>query len=173
MKKFYKKGGMPSKFFTEAQINMNLANFLLFMSNELETLFFSLGWQIQFEKPFEDFTSYENGDILERVPFVCSNGMTPEAMKAVLFEIVSVQEAYESLADALQAVTPNEPHPLASEAFSNQFKWHKSVGNEGTVYILRYNELDSIETFIPEVCPYLPEQYFTKKALDFIKKSNH
>lgn len=85
----------------------------------------------------------------------------------------ALQEAYESLADALQAVTPNEPHPLASEAFSNQFKWHKSVGDEGTVFILRHNELDYVETFIPEVCPYLPEQYFTKEALDFIKKNNH
>lgn len=173
MKKIHKKGGMSSKFFTEAQINQNLANFLLFMSNELEALAESLIGQIQFDKPFEALTSDEKSDILERVPFECSNDMTPDEMKAVLFEIVSVQEAYESLADALQAVTPNESHPLASETFSNQFKWHKSVGDEGTVYFLRHNELDSIETFIPEVCPYLPEQYFTKEALDFIKKSNH
>lgn len=173
MKKFYKKGGMPSKFFTEAQINKNFANFLLFKSDELEALADSFIGQIQLEKPFEALTSDENSDILERVPFECSNDMTPEEMKALLYEIEALQEAYESLADALQAVTPNEPHPLASEAFSNQFKWHKSVGDDGTVYFLRHNELDSIETFIPEVCPYLPEQYFTKEALDFIKKSNH
>lgn len=173
MKKFYNKGGMPSKFFTEAKINQNLANFLLFKSNELETLFYSLAWQIQFEKPFEDFTPYENGDILERVPFVCSNGMTPEEMKSVLFEIVLVRESYENFAYALQDMTAKDPHPLASEAFNNLFTWHKAVGEEGTVYFIRHNELDSIETFIPEVCPYLPEQYFTKEALDFIKKSNH
>lgn len=173
MKKFYKKGGMPSKFFTEAQINMNLANFLLFKSNEMEALAESLIGQIQFEKPFEALTSDEKSDILERVPFECSNDMTPDEMKALLYELEALQETYESLADALQAVTPNEPHPLTSEVFSNQFKWHKSVGDEGTVYILRHNELDSIETFIPEVCPYLSEQYFTKEALYFIKKNNH
>lgn len=162
-----------SKFFTKAKINKNLANFLLFKSDELEALAESLIGQIQFEKPFESLSTDEKSDILERVPFECSNDMTPEEMKALLYEIEALQEAYESLADALQAVTPNEPHPLASEAFSNQFKWHKSVGDDGTVYFLRHNELDSIETFIPEVCPYLPEQYFTKEALDFIKKSNH
>lgn len=68
MKKFYKKGGMPSKFFTEAQVNKNLANFLLFKSDELEALADSFIGQIQLEKPFEALTSDENSDILERVP---------------------------------------------------------------------------------------------------------
>lgn len=173
MKKFYNKGGMPSKFFTEAKINQNLANFLIFKSDEMEALAESTIGQIKFVKPLEALTIDEKSDILERVPFECSNDMTPEEMKALLYETEALQEAYESLADALQAVTPNEPHPLASEAFSNQFKWHKSERDEGTVYVLRHNELDSIETFIPEVCPYLSERYFTNEALDFIKKSNH
>ena len=173
MKKFYKKGGITAKFFTQAKINQNLANFLLFKSDEMEALAESLIGQIQFEKPFEALSTDEKSDILERVPFECSNDMTPEEMKALLYEIEAVQEAYESLAHALQDITPNEPHPLTNETFCNQFKWHKSAGDEGTVFLLRHNELDSIETFIPEVCPYLTEQYFTEEALDFIKKSNH
>lgn len=161
-----------SNFFLNTEEQVNLSEFLDYTAETIENIGSSL--------EDIDLSTFDNLDEEEKLYLIgdlwYAADITASEIEGIIHECELSVDDYRNLSNALSNWKDGDPNPLTDRYLMSSFRWVK--GKRGRkkriIYELRHEGINILCNYtLEELFPYLEEKYFTKEALDFIKKSNH
>lgn len=159
-----------SKFFHNKEVQINLANFLSYTAEEIDSVIRPLG--------FIDLATFDSLDEDEKEYYTCdlwsASDISADDIETLINEGEQSVDDYRLLSETLLNWKEGDPNPLTDSYLMSSFNWVKNKSGKKTIYELQHEAINHLPNYmLGDLFPYFETEVLTKEALDFIKKSNH